>query len=84
MVDDMDEGPERLRRFESEIAKFTPPYRSELPKLDPTLATIIGLLREHAKGINELCDLADAAVNASEDHARKAADSLMDMIKRVK
>jgi hypothetical protein len=76
---------DRLKKFESalqapvEVAKFAPKRLT-----DVTVFATIDAMRTHAKDILKLCDQADAAINASEDDARKAADSLMDLIKRVK
>jgi hypothetical protein len=76
-----DSRPERLKKFESALGD---PINKFTPKPDPTVAALIEQLRAHARGISELCDQAETAINASEDSARKAADNLMDLIKRVK
>jgi hypothetical protein len=73
---------DRLKRFESalsnpEVAKFA-------PKDQPTLATLVDQIRAEVKKLNGLCDDIDAVINSSIDEARKAADSLIELTKRVK
>jgi molybdopterin biosynthesis enzyme len=73
---------ERLKRFESalsdpEIAKFA-------PKSDPTLAALVEQIRGEVKRLNVICDDIERVINASVDEARKAADSLIELTKRVK
>lgn len=78
-----DDPNNRLKSFERAldpaITKFAPKTATE-----PTVASITQNIREQAQLILKMCDEADAAIAASEEHARKAADALMDMIKRVK
>lgn len=80
---------DRLKKFEAAIGQAIDPTISQLlPKREadelPTIAVLSDQLRAHAKGILELCDQLDRAANASEADARKAADALMDFMKRVK
>jgi hypothetical protein len=77
----MDEK-DRMKRFESaladpEIAKFA-------PKGEPTLAVLVEHIRDQVKRLNALCDDIDRVINSSVDEARKAADSLIELTKRVK
>lgn len=80
-----DNRPEnsRLKAFEASldpnVSKFAPKVIAE-----QTVASVTQTIREQAKLILKLCDEADQAIAASEEHARAAADHLMDMIKRVK
>lgn len=71
-----------------EIAPFPRPSyggrTSPVNKSDTTVSSITQNIREQAQLILKMCDEADAAIAASEKHAREAADSLMEMIKRVK
>jgi hypothetical protein len=81
-----EDSNDRLKKFESAlsdpIAKFIP--KSSQPKAEPTVAVTIAAIRDQAHTILKMCEEAETAINASEDSARKAADSLMDLIKRVK
>lgn len=78
-----DKPEDRLGAFERAldptIAKFAPKKSTEV-----TVTSVTQNIREQAQLILKMCDEADAAITASEEHARKAADSLMEMIKRVK
>ena len=74
---------DRLKAFECtlspEVTKFAPKV-----KADPSINELIENIRARVRDINVLCDELAVAVNDSEEHAKKAADSLMDLIKRVK
>jgi tetrahydromethanopterin S-methyltransferase subunit B len=77
----MDEK-DRLKRFESaltdpEIAKFA-------PKTEPTLAVLVEHIRAEVKKLEAICDDIERVINSSVDEARKAADSLIELTKRVK
>jgi hypothetical protein len=80
----MDEKNDRLKKFEEalgppEIAKFMPKINTY-----PTIASLIEQVRAHIKGIDELCEQIDVAIAASEEGAKKAADALIEMSKRIK
>lgn len=78
-----DNKDDRLTQFERAldptITKFAPKKPAE-----ESIDALVERVRASCKAITELCDDLDAAIKDSEQHARKAADSLMDMIKRVK
>jgi hypothetical protein len=78
---------ERLRKFESAldpITKFMPKLSREPVKTEAPIAVTIAAIKEQATLILKACEEADVAIAASEDSARKAADNLMELIKRVK
>ena len=50
----------------------------------PTVISLVDDIREHCKKVMELCDKMAEVANSSEDNARKAADHLLDMLKRFK
>jgi hypothetical protein len=77
----MDEK-ERMKRFENalsdiEIAKFA-------PDSDPTLAALVEQIRGEVRRLNAICDDIERVINSSVDEARKAADSLIELTRRVK
>jgi hypothetical protein len=78
------DGPEkdRMKRFENalsdiEVTKFA-------PKGEPTLAALVEQIRAEVKRLDAICDDIERVINASVDEARKAADSLIELTKRVK
>lgn len=75
---------ERMKKFEStldpHITKFAPKVTGDTDTISSTIAAI----REHAQKVVKMCDAADRIIAESEDDARKAADTLLDLIKRVK
>jgi hypothetical protein len=80
----MDDKNERLKKFEDalgppEIAKFMPKVNTY-----PTIASLVEQLRAHIKGVDELCEQIDVAISASEEGARKVADAVIEMSKRIK
>jgi phage tail tape-measure protein len=81
----MDEK-DRMKRFESalESSLSDPDIAKFAPKGQPTLATLVDQVRAEVKRLNGLCDEIDAVINSSVDEARKAADSLIELTKRVK
>jgi hypothetical protein len=77
----MDEK-EHMKRFENvlndpEITKFA-------PKSEPTLAALVEQIRAEVKRLNTICDNIERVINSSVDEARKAADSLIELTRRVK
>ena len=77
----MNENP-----FDKEFEKVNPAVAKFAPKnkVDPTFVMLIENIRDHCKKVMELCDRLAEAANESEDNARKAADHLLDMLKRIK
>lgn len=75
---------ERMKKFEStldpHITKFAPKVTGDTDTISSTIAAI----REHSERIIKMCDVADRIITESEGNARKAADTLIDLIKRVK
>lgn len=49
-----------------------------------TIASVIADVREQAKNTMKLCDMMEEIIGHSEADARKAADTLLELIKRVK
>jgi hypothetical protein len=85
MADSFDKESDRLRRFESVLAEE--PMASAFapkPHTAPTVATLVEQIRTHVSALNMLCDDIDAAITASEENARKAADNLIEAIKKIK
>lgn len=66
--------------FDPNVTKFAPKPN----RVDPTVATLIEDIREHCNQVVKLCDRMAEMANDSEDNARKAADHLLDMLKRFK
>jgi hypothetical protein len=86
-----DKEKDRMKRFESALNDPIPPLvlgasRSSAEPGDDqqTVASLIEKVRAQVKIIHGLCDEVDAMITVSEEHARRAADNLMDLIKRVK
>jgi hypothetical protein len=77
------QNKDRLKRFESalspEVAKFAP----KMSKSDPTIASLVEEIRAHVTSLTALCNDIDRVIKASVDEARKAADSLIELTKRV-
>jgi hypothetical protein len=82
---DFDKENDRLRRFES-VLQDSPLSSSFAPQAHtaPTVAALVEQIRVHVNALNMLCDDIDVAIAASEENARKAADNLIDAIKRIK
>lgn len=70
------------KTFDPNIAKFAPkkPGIADIP----TIVSLIEDIREHCNQVMKLCDRLAEVANDSEDNARKAADHLLDMLKRIK
>jgi hypothetical protein len=90
-----DKEKDRMKRFESALSDPLPsqmifgaprpPEEHEPPNpVEQTVASLVEQVRTQVRTLNALCDDIDAVITASEEHARKAADNLMDLIKRVK
>jgi hypothetical protein len=89
-----DKEKDRVKRFESALSDPIPPlvFGAPRPEREPgppnpveqTVASLVEQVRVQVRTLNALCDDIDAVITSSEEHARKAADSLMDLIKRVK
>jgi archaellum component FlaC len=74
---------DRMKKFENALDPAVTKFMPKKP-VEPTISSLIEQIRTHIKSLNELCDEVDRMITASEDSARKAADSLMDMLKKVK
>lgn len=72
---------ERINQIESTLIGARMPLKT--PD-QPTVASLVEQLREHIRQMNKVCDDIDQAVAASEQAARDAGDSLINVIKRIK
>lgn len=72
-----------VKAFEDALS-FTPEGSHPAHPTERTLAAIVADFRMQAQAMLKMCDEADEAIKHSEEHARQAADTLIDLIKRVK
>lgn len=80
MADPNDRMTQFERALDPNVAKFTAKAEKDVQSIE----ALVSRIRATVKTVTELCDDLDKAITESEKHARDAADSLMEMVKRVR